>query len=157
MEREAKAYDAEAVARHKNEKESAHHAGCPGSQFRQFDREQPREEAHVRAQASQLRQWPYQIKLILVNAPYFDGANLLIAADCTAYAYVNVHQKFMRGRITVIGCPKLDGVDYSEKLIQILENNNIRCLTIVRVEVPCCGGLETAVRNALQRSGKFIP
>lgn len=157
VEREAKAYDAEAVARHQRERGSVHHAGCPGSQLRQFDREQPREEAHARPQASQLRQWPCQIKLVPVNAPYFDGAKLLIAADCTAYAYANMHQEFMRGKITVIGCPKLDGVDYSEKLTQILQNNDIQSLTIVRMEVPCCGGLETAAKNALQRSGKFIP
>jgi hypothetical protein len=106
---------------------------------------------------SQLAQWPCQIKLVPVNAPYFDGAKLLIAADCTAYAYANMHQDFMKGRITIIGCPKLDDVDYSEKLTQIISNNNIQSVTIVRMEVPCCGGLEYAAKTALQNSGKFIP
>lgn len=92
-----------------------------------------------------------------VNAPYFDGAKLLIAADCTAYAYANMHQEFMKGKITIIGCPKLDDVDYSEKLTQIISNNNIQSVTIVRMEVPCCGGLEYAAKTALQNSGKFIP
>lgn len=107
--------------------------------------------------ASQLGQWPCQIKLVPVNAPYFDGAKLLIAADCSAYAYAKMHDEFMRGKITIIGCPKLDNVDYSEKLTQIIQNNNIQSATIVRMEVPCCGGLELAVKKALQASGKFIP
>ena len=106
---------------------------------------------------SQLQQWPVQIKLVPTNAPYFDGAKLLIAADCTAYAYANVHQEFMKGKITIIGCPKLDAVDYSEKLTEIIRNNNIASVTIVRMEVPCCGGLEMAAKKALQNSGKFIP
>ena len=106
---------------------------------------------------SQLGQWPCQIKLVPVNAPYFDGAKLLIAADCTAYAYARMHETFMRGKITLIGCPKLDGVDYSEKLTQIIRDNDIRSVTVVRMEVPCCGGLEAAVRKALQESGKWIP
>lgn len=109
------------------------------------------------APQSQLGQWPCQIKLVPVNAPYFDGAKLLIAADCTAYAYANVHQEFMKGKITLIGCPKLDAVDYSEKLTQILANNDIKSLTVLRMEVPCCGGLEMAAKKALQASGKFIP
>ena len=92
-----------------------------------------------------------------INAPYFDGANLLIAADCTAYAYSRLHEDFMRGRITLIGCPKLDGTDYSEKLAQILKNNSIQSVTVVRMEVPCCRGLELAVKRALDESGKFIP
>ena len=108
-------------------------------------------------QPSQLAQWPCQIKLVPVNAPYFQGAKLLIAADCTAYAYANVHQEFMRGKVTIIGCPKLDDVDYSEKLTQILENNDIKSVTILRMEVPCCGGLEMAAKKALKESGKFIP
>lgn len=108
-------------------------------------------------QPSQLAQWPCQIKLVPVNAPYFQGAKLLIAADCTAYAYANVHQEFMRGKVTIIGCPKLDDVDYSEKLAQILENNDIKSVTILRMEVPCCGGLEMAAKKALKESGKFIP
>jgi hypothetical protein len=106
---------------------------------------------------SQLRQWPVQIKLVPVNAPYFDGANLLVAADCTAYTYANFHQEFMRNRITLIGCPKLDEGDYAQKLAAILAGNNIKSLTIVRMEVPCCGGIENAAKRALQASGKFIP
>lgn len=106
---------------------------------------------------SELRQWPCQIKLVPVNAPYFDGANLLVAADCTAYAYGNFHQEFMRNHITLIGCPKLDAVDYAEKLTQIIANNNIKSVKVLRMEVPCCGGIEFAVKRALQASGKFIP
>ena len=106
---------------------------------------------------SQLGQWPCQIKLVPTNAPYFDGAKLLIAADCSAYAYARMHEDFMRGKITIIGCPKLDSIDYSEKLTQIIQNNNIQSVTVVRMEVPCCGGLELAAKKALQASGKFIP
>ena len=106
---------------------------------------------------SQLGQWPCQIKLAPVNAPYFNGAKLLIAADCTAYAYANLHQDFMRGKITLIGCPKLDAVDYSEKLTDMIRQNDIQSVTIVRMEVPCCGGLEMAAKKALQDSGKIIP
>ena len=106
---------------------------------------------------SQLGQWPCQIKLIPINAPWFDGARLLIAADCCAYAYARMHGDFMRGKITLIGCPKLDGIDYSEKLTQIIQDNNIQSVTIVRMEVPCCGGLESAAKRALQASGKSIP
>ena len=106
---------------------------------------------------SQLSQWPVQIRLVPVNAPYFNGADLLIAAVCTAYAYGNFHNDFIRGRITLIGCPKLDQTDYAEKLTEILANNNIRSLTVVRMEVPCCGGIENAAKKALQESGKFIP
>ena len=106
---------------------------------------------------SRLSQWPVQIKLVPVNAPYFDGANLLVAADCTAYAYGNFHNDFIKNRITLIGCPKLDMVDYTEKLTQIIAGNNIKSVTVVRMEVPCCGGIENAVKLALQASGKFIP
>ena len=106
---------------------------------------------------SQLRQWPVQIKLVPVNAPYFDGARLLIAADCTAYAYAAFHERFIRGHITLVGCPKLDDVDYSEKLTAIIRSNDIQEVTVVRMEVPCCGGLENAAKRALQASGKFIP
>ena len=130
--------------------------GCPGTQSKSINREIPVHEESVHA-SSQLRQWPVQIKLVPVNAPYFEGANLLVAADCTAYAYGNFHNEFIRNRITLIGCPKLDEGDYSEKLTQIITNNNIKCLTIVRMEVPCCGGIENAAKNALQASGKFIP
>ena len=106
---------------------------------------------------SKLQNWPVQIKLAPVNAPYFNGANLLIAADCTAYAYAGFHQDFIRNKVTLIGCPKLDQVDYSEKLTEIIQNNNIQSVTIVRMEVPCCGGLEMAAKKALQSSRKFIP
>ena len=133
VEREAAAYDEQAVL--ENQKKAA----------------------PAVIQPSQLAQWPCQIKLVPVNAPYFQGAKLLIAADCTAYAYANVHQEFMRGKVTIIGCPKLDDVDYSEKLTQILENNDIKSVTIHRMEVPCCGGLEMAAKKALKESGKFIP
>ena len=109
------------------------------------------------AGVSQLGQWPCQIKLAPVNAPYFNGANLLIAADCTAYAYANIHEDFMKGKVTLIGCPKLDSVDYSGKLTEIMRYNDIKSVTILRMEVPCCGGLEMAVKKALQESGKNIP
>ena len=107
--------------------------------------------------ASRLSQWPVQIKLVPVNAPYFDGAKLLIAADCTAYAYAAFHERFIKGHITLVGCPKLDSVDYSEKLTEIIKNNDIKSVTIVRMQVPCCGGLENAAKTALKNSGKFIP
>lgn len=151
VEREAAAYNEQAVQSNK----SKQHTGCPGQQMKQFDRT---EEAPVSAAkpVSQLGQWPCQIKLAPVDAPYFDGAKLLIAADCTAYAYANFHQDLMRGKITLIGCPKLDGVDYSEKLTEIIRRNDIQSVTIVRMEVPCCGGLEAAAKKALQNSGKFI-
>ena len=106
---------------------------------------------------SMLSQWPVQIKLAPVNAPYFDGSKLLVAADCSAYAYGDFHNRFIKGHVTLIGCPKLDNVDYSEKLTEIIKNNNIKSVTIVRMEVPCCGGLELAAKKALQESGKFIP
>lgn len=117
------------------------------------------DEAAVKAAVvkSRLSAWPVQIKLVPVNAPYFDGANLLIAADCTAYAYGNFHERFIRNRIVLIGCPKLDEGDYAEKLTAIIRENNIKSVTIVRMEVPCCGGLERAVKTAIQASGKLIP
>lgn len=132
--------------------------GCPGSQSKAIRREasEPASQAAVNI-TSQLSQWPVQIKLVPTNAPYFDGANLLIAADCTAYAYGNFHQEFIRNHITVIGCPKLDEGDYADKLTEIIANNNIKSVTIVRMEVPCCGGIEQAAKRALQASGKFIP
>lgn len=115
-------------------------------------------EQHVAKKTlSRLNQWPCQIKLVPIQAPFFDGAKLLIAADCTAYAYANMHEDFMKGKITLIGCPKLDHVDYTEKLTEILRYNDIKSLTIVRMEVPCCGGLQRAGENALRKSGKFIP
>ena len=131
--------------------------GCPTGAITFEEREAP---AYVQAAvlaAKKLSQWPVQIKLVPVTAPYYEDANLLIAADCTAYAYGNFHADFIRKHITLIGCPKLDNVDYTEKLTQIIANNNIKSVTIVRMEVPCCGGIEHAVKNALQESGKFIP
>ena len=132
--------------------------GCPGSRMRQLERKPAEENQNAGSPvSSQLRQWPVQIKLAPVNAPYFDGAKLLIAADCTAYAYGSFHQDFIRGKVTLIGCPKLDDVDYSEKLTEIIRNNDIKSVTVVRMEVPCCGGLEHAAVTALKNSGKFIP
>lgn len=164
-EREAPAYDEAAVQESKKKKElqekmkHLHEGGCSGSRMRML--EQPGEAgsniAEPMRQAPQLRNWPVQIKLAPINAPYFNKAKLLITADCTAYAYANFHQEFMRGKVTLVGCPKLDAVDYSEKLTEIIRSNEIQEVTIVRMEVPCCGGLEMAAKKALQASGKFIP
>ena len=150
-EKEAPAYDAQAVEQAKAQKGG----GCPGSRVMQL----PQKEDHSATpkQDSQLRQWPVQLRLAPVNAPYFDGAELLIAADCTAYAYGNFHRDFIRGRVTLIGCPKLDPADYTEKLTAIIANNDIRSITVVRMEVPCCGGIEFAAKNALKNSGKLLP
>ena len=157
-EREAPAYNEEAVKQAKMKKVGAKlPCGCPGTQSKQLKREQPCEVPHTARVASQLMQWPCQIKLVPVNAPYLDGANLLIAADCTAYAYGSFHQDFMRNHVTLIGCPKLDEGDYAEKLTRIIAENNIKSVKVVRMEVPCCGGIENAVKRALQASGKFIP
>lgn len=161
-EREAPAYDEAAVlaAKQKKMKEQGvkiPHGGCPGTQARQIAHGKTESAPSHRAAASQLGQWPCQIKLVPVNAPYFNGAKLLIAADCTAYAYATIHEDFMKGKVTLIGCPKLDSVDYSEKLMEIIRNNEIKSVTILRMEVPCCGGLEMAAKKALQESGKFIP
>lgn len=139
--------------------------GCPGSRMMQFKRNEEAVEADAPNYAtnsglrsvSRLNQWPCQIKLIPTQAPFFEGAKLLIAADCTAFAYANMHEEFMKGKITLIGCPKLDDVDYSEKLTAIIRDNDIKSVTIVRMEVPCCGGLQRAAENALKASGKFIP
>ncbi|MDO4395270.1 MAG: 4Fe-4S binding protein [Clostridia bacterium] len=184
VEREAAAYNEAAVKANMAAKAASEgHAiggghgmagGCPGSRMRMMKREglalkdTGNTAAGTSAPASdvagargpvqsQLANWPVQIKLAPVNAPYFDGAKLLIAADCAAYAYANFHQEFIRGKVTLIGCPKLDDVDYSEKLTEIIQNNDIKSVTIVRMEVPCCGGLEMAAKRALQNSGKFIP
>ena len=162
VEREAAAYDEQAVMENKQKKMRKEGmtlpCGCPGSQSRQIKRA---EESHAGAQCtvqeSRLSQWPVQIKLVPVNAPYFDGAKLLIAADCTAYAYAAFHERFMRGHITLVGCPKLDSVDYAEKLTEIIRENDVKSVTVVRMEVPCCGGLERAAVTALKNSGKFIP
>jgi Fe-S-cluster-containing hydrogenase component 2 len=157
-EREAPAYDAAAVSAAQAAKEEGNlPCGCPGSQSQSIRREEPAGPAPSTPAVSQLSQWPVQIKLVPVQAPYFDGANLLIAADCTAYAYGNFHNEFIRNHITLIGCPKLDQGDYTEKLTAIIANNQIKSVTIVRMEVPCCGGIEHAAKKALQASGKFIP
>ena len=156
IEREAAAYDEKAVL--ENQKKKQQFSGCKGQQIKQFNRGQVNQTpVNTIPTTSQLGQWPCQIKLVPVNAPYFDGAKLLIAADCTAYAYARMHEDFMKGKITIIGCPKLDNIDYSEKLTEIIKNNDIQSVTIVRMEVPCCGGLEFAAKKALQDSGKFIP
>lgn len=157
-EREAPAYDEAAVlAAKKAAQETPKPCGCPGSQARVLHREAQNSVTEAICPISQLAQWPVQIKLVPPTAPYFSGAKLLIAADCTAYAYANFHNEFMRGHVTLIGCPKLDDVDYSEKLTEIIRLNDIQSVTIVRMEVPCCGGLEYAAKQALQASGKFIP
>lgn len=157
-EREAPAYDEAAVlAAKKAAQETPKPCGCPGSQARVLHREAQNSVTEAVCPVSQLAQWPVQIKLVPPTAPYFSGAKLLIAADCTAYAYANFHNEFMRGHVTLIGCPKLDDVDYSEKLTEIIRLNDIQSVTIVRMEVPCCGGLEYAAKQALQTSGKFIP
>ena len=154
-EREAPAYNEAAVLAAKQEKSGGTlPCGCPGTQSKAIKRETVSVSAPV---SSQLSQWPVQIKLVPINAPYFDNANLLVAADCTAFAYGNFHNEFIRNCITLIGCPKLDEGDYTEKLTQIIANNNIKSVTIARMEVPCCGGIENAVKRALQASGKFIP
>ena len=154
VQREAPAYDEAAVQAAKKAKESTLPCGCPGTSCKTLQPSAPSAPMHTE---SQLRQWPVQIKLVPPMAPWFDNAHLLIAADCTAYAYGNFHNDFIRNRVTLIGCPKLDAGDYTEKLTAILSQNNIKSLTIVRMEVPCCGGLEFAAKQALQASGKFIP
>ncbi len=147
VEREAAAYDEAAVKANLAKKGHS----CPGSACRAM----PKEESVP--SLSQLQNWPVQIKLAPIRAPWFDGAQLLIAADCTAYAYARFHDDFIRGKVTLVGCPKLDSVDYSEKLTEIFRSNEIRSITLVRMEVPCCGGLAFAVKNALAASGKEIP
>ena len=156
VEREAAAYDEAAVLAAKEKKDHSLPCGCPGSAAKSIKRPET-DSAPTAPQESQLRQWPVQIKLAPVNAPWFNGAKLLVAADCTAYAYAGFHQDFIRGHITLVGCPKLDAVDYSDKLTEIIKNNDIQSVTVVRMEVPCCGGIETAVKTALQNSGKLIP
>lgn len=156
-EREAPAYDEKAVLEAKGKKNSPLPCGCPGTQSKSINRELLSLDTTSVAPQSQLSQWPVQIKLVPINAPYFDGANLLIAADCTAYAYANFHNEFIRNHITLVGCPKLDSVDYTDKLTAIITNNDIKSVTVVRMEVPCCGGIENAAKRALQASGKFIP
>ena len=172
VEREAAAYDEAAVQVHMaarkakqvleaNAAAAATSTGCPGSAASTITHDNFSESAACdhseNIPISALSNWPVQIKLAPIRAPYFDGAKLLVAADCTAYAYSRFHQDFIRGKITLIGCPKLDSIDYSEKLTEIIRNNDIKSVTVVRMEVPCCGGIEHAVKNALQASGKFIP
>jgi len=160
-EREAEAYDEEAVRRNAEQKVEKLPCGCPGTNAKAIVRKDAAVETVVSAAwsgvQSQLNQWPVQIKLVPVHAPYFDGANLLVSADCAAYAYGDFHDRFMRNKVTLIGCPKLDEGDYTEKLTAIIRDNNIRSVTAVRMEVPCCGGIENAVKTALQNSGKMIP
>ena len=162
VEREAAAYDEKAVMENKQRKMREQGmtlpCGCPGSQSRNIQREAaPTAEAPRAEQASRLSQWPVQIKLVPVNAPYFDGARLLIAADCTAYAYAAFHERFIKGHITLVGCPKLDSVDYSEKLAEMFSSNDIASITVVRMQVPCCGGITAAVERAIAASGKRTP
>ena len=159
VEREAAAYDEQAVMENKQRKMREQGmtlpCGCPGSQSRNIQREAaPAVETPQAQQTSRLSQWPVQIKLVPVNAPYFDGARLLIAADCTAYAYAAFHERFIKGHITLVGCPKLDSVDYAEKLTEIIRENDIKSVTVVRMEVPCYGGLEMEAKKALQQSRK---
>ena len=162
VEREAAAYDEAAVmaSKAKAAEGDTLPCGCPGTQSRAIKHMELSMSKTLKMpdeQPSRLSQWPVQIKLAPINAPYFNGARLLVAADCTAYAYGAFHERFIKGRITLVGCPKLDSVDYSEKLTEIIRQNDIKDVTVVRMEVPCCGGIENAVKAALQNSGKFIP
>ena len=153
VQREAAAYDAAAVEAAKGHKGCA--GGCPGTVAKAL--RSASAPAADEDSPSQLRQWPVQLKLAPIRAPWLDGAKLLIAADCTAYAYGNFHRDFIRDHVTLIGCPKLDSVDYAVKLTEILKNNAIESITVVRMEVPCCGGITFAVQQALQNSGKVLP
>ena len=157
-EREAPSYDEAAVRRAKMQRSGATPCACPGTRAKAITRDAaPAPTERTGAVPSQLMQWPCQIKLVPPNAPYFDGANLLIAADCTAYAYGSFHTDFMRNHITLIGCPKLDEGDYTEKLTRIIRENDIKSVKILRMEVPCCQGIENAAKRAILASGKFIP
>lgn len=158
--REAEEFDKEAVDKKMAEEKAVSEplaCGCPGTQAKTFNRKRPAPAAEQQDSISELSQWPCQIKLVPVNAPYFNGAKLLIAADCTAFANANVHSKFMKNKITLIGCSKLDAGDYTEKLTEILKNNDIKSVDVLRMSVPCCGGMENAVKQALIGSGKMIP
>lgn len=158
VEREAAQYDAQAVQANKLARAASQPQGCPGMRAHALARDAAPEAPRGAARpVNRLAQWPVQIKLAPTRAPYFDGARLLIAADCTAYAYAAFHEDFMRGHVTLVGCPKLDGVNYAEKLTRIISDNDIKSVRVVRMEVPCCGGLEQAVKAALRDSGKFIP
>lgn len=164
-ERDAEAFDEELVKQTMEQKQAPKplFAGCPGKQAREIIRQPAPENAACEAAPSgspvqsELRQWPCQIKLVPITAPYLEGAELLIAADCTAYAYANIHKEFMHNKITLIGCPKLDAIDYAEKLTEILKTRNIKSVTVLRMEVPCCGGITAAVKEALISSGTLIP
>lgn len=160
-EREAAPFDEDAVKKHMEEKALDQvpnlACGCPGTQSKTIQRKAQPVESKTKSIVSQLNQWPCQIQLVPANAPYFDNAHLLIAADCTAFAYGNFHNDFMKNKITLIGCPKLDYVDYSEKLTDIFKINHIKSVTVLRMEVPCCGGLSSAVTKALSNSEKMIP
>lgn len=156
-EREADAYNKEVAPKRLVANDTNMGGGCPGSKARMLNTAPVAAPVSTEIPSSQLRQWPCQIKLVPINAPYFENANLLIAADCSAYAYAGFHNQFMRNKITIIGCPKLDEGDYSEKLTAILKHNNIKSVTVVRMEVPCCGGLERAAITALKNSDKMIP
>lgn len=157
-EREALAYNEDEVKKAKKET-SALPCGCPGSNARAIEREKQNSEqtAECLKTPSRLSQWPVQIKLVSPNAAYFDGADLLIAADCTAFAYGSFHEDFIKDKICIIGCPKLDSVDYAEKLAAVITHNDIKSVTVVRMEVPCCGGIEYAAKQAVEKSGKNIP
>lgn len=156
-EREADEYNKEVAPKRVAEKDEPLACGCPGTQAKSLNQVQQQNFTAQLEVQTQLRQWPCQLKLVPVNAPYFENANLLIAADCAAYAYGNFHSEFMKNKITVIGCPKLDEGDYSEKLTAIIKNNNIKSVTVVKMEVPCCGGLQNAAVTALKNCGKMIP
>lgn len=158
-EREAEAYNEKEVKARMDQQKSPFFSGCPGSMAKALQRStsSSTEKQKERPFESELMQWPVQIKLVPVNAPYFDGANLLIAADCTAFAYADFHQKLIKNHITLIGCPKLDEGDYADKLTEIIKNNAIKSIRVVRMEVPCCGGIENAVKQALMNSGNMIP
>lgn len=164
IERDAEEFDKELVEKRMNERKNAVveplPCGCPGHHAKEIKHNKPVAEQRSSERVeieSELRQWPVQIKLVSTTAPYFDKAHILVAADCTAFAYANIHRDFMKGKITLIGCPKLDNVDYSEKLTAILKNNDIKSITVLRMEVPCCSGIVNAVKNALLNSGKMIP
>ncbi|MGD9568863.1 MAG: 4Fe-4S binding protein [Sedimentibacter sp.] len=161
IEREADEFDKELVEKkmkeRKQKQEEPLPCGCPGHQAKVIAHKGPIAKVEKIELSSQLRQWPVQIKLVSPMAPYFEGADILVAADCTAFAYANIHQDFMKGKITLIGCPKLDDVDYSEKLTAILKNNDVKSITVLRMEVPCCSGIVNAVKNAIIASGKMIP
>lgn len=163
IERDAEEFDKELVEKRMNEKKIASEpmpCGCPGHQAKELKHSKPEKKVVSTEKieiSSELSQWPVQIKLVSPNAPYFNGSHILVAADCTAFAYANIHQEFMKGRITIVGCPKLDDIDYSEKLTAILKNNDVKSITVLRMQVPCCSGIVSAVKNAIINSGKMIP